>query len=169
MFDEKQMVSRFLKSKSEEDFLALYRNLTPQIYGFAESLCNQPEDAKELIQEMWIVALRKLPGFEFKSQLKTWLIQILINISKEKNRKNRKTEHLDNIIPEQNFSQSTEILDLRKAISQLPKGYRTVFILHDISGYKHREISGLLDISEGTSKSQLHRARNTLKRFLTKG
>jgi RNA polymerase sigma-70 factor (ECF subfamily) len=59
-------------------------------------------------------------------------------------------------------------LALEKAIAELPNGYRTVFVLHDVEGYEHEEISNLLDISIGTSKSQLHKARMRLRQLLNK-
>jgi len=59
-------------------------------------------------------------------------------------------------------------LALEKAIAELPPGYRTVFVLHDVEGYEHEEISGLLGVTVGTSKSQLHKARMRLRELLTK-
>jgi RNA polymerase sigma-70 factor (ECF subfamily) len=60
-------------------------------------------------------------------------------------------------------------MDLQAAIDRLPAGAKAVFVLHDVEGYKHEEIGGLLGVSPGTSKSQLHRARQTLRRHLTQG
>jgi RNA polymerase sigma-70 factor (ECF subfamily) len=59
-------------------------------------------------------------------------------------------------------------MDLEAAIAELPDGARTIFVLHDVEGYRHDEIAGMLDISAGTSKSQLHRARQTLRTLLNR-
>ena len=169
--DDRTLVDRFLKSRSEEAFSNLYRNKTPRLYQMALRLSGQnTHQAEELIQDMWVIAIGKLVDFEWRSELKTWLIGILINLA----RKKRKQEEKEmNVLAE--FKESEEIIDeivfteydLEKAIGALPPGYKQIIILHDIEGYTHREIAEVLDISEGTSKSQLYHARRTLRNYLS--
>ena len=130
---------------------------------------NNQFDAEEILQEMWVIAIKKLPHFEWRSKLSTWLTGILINIWREKRRTiEREMTALSTFemrsetsIAEDEFTK----YDLEKAINSLPPGYRQVIILHDIEGYKHREIAELLNIEEGTSKSQLHHARMAMRNF----
>ncbi len=172
MDKEELLIKHFLKNRSEKNFLALYHCYNPQIYPFAFSSVENEVDATELIQEMWVVAIKKLPSFGFRSTLKTWLIGILINLVRDRNRKKERIskviDHNKSAFEESDFISKTTIhhLDIKSGLSTLPDGYRQIFVLHDIEGYTHKEIANLLNISEGTSKSQLHHARNSMKKFL---
>ncbi|HSU27909.1 MAG TPA: RNA polymerase sigma factor, partial [Chitinophagaceae bacterium] len=93
---------------------------------------------------------------------------IVINCCREYNRKktysNTTIEDIENLL---GITQNPEMkVDIQKALIELPEGYREVLVLHDIEGYKHEEISTLLGISEGTSKSQLFHARKAIKKLL---
>ena len=166
--EDQKLVHAFLKSRSETAFRDLYRSKTPHLYQMALRLTQDPTESEELVQEMWVVAIRKLSTFEWRSELKTWLTGILINLSRAK-RKKRESEialELDkqDVVEEIEFATS---IDLENAIAHLPSGYRQIIILHDIEGYKHKEIAELLDITEGTSKSQLFHARKNLRMYLS--
>ena len=167
--DDQQLVNDFLKNRSEKAFNRLYQAKTPRLYQMALRLtAHDPYQAEELIQEMWIIAIRKLEGFEWRSELRTWLTGILINLS----RTSRKQQEKEKIMEQEFETDITEppiynVMDLEQAISELPSGYRQAIILHDIEGYKHREIAEIMDISEGTSKSQLFHARKAMKFLLT--
>jgi RNA polymerase sigma-70 factor (ECF subfamily) len=165
------LVNRFLASRSERDFRILYQANTPALYRTALRLCGGTKEmAEELIQETWCVAIRKLPGFQWKSSLRTWLIGILINLSKELHRRNAKIMTNENTRQNQIHQNSFDLqsFDLENAIKALPPGYRQIVILHDVEGYTHHEIAEMLQITEGTSKSQLFHARKNLRDFLTK-
>lgn len=161
---------QFLDTRSEEAFLELYRTKTPHLYQMALRLTRDPDQSEELVQEMWIIAIKKLSDFQWRSELKTWLIGILINLHRSMKKQIDK-EAL--IIEDHIITQSKPIYpvephtDLEVAISKLPSGYRQIIILHDIEGYKHKEIAEILDISIGTSKSQLFHARKTLREYFT--
>ncbi len=167
--DDRKLVNEFLTSRSENAFLNLYRSKTPHLYRMALRLTQDEYQSEELVQEMWVVAIRKLEHFEWRSELKTWLIGILINLSRSK----RKEKELAmDITEEMKLEASSEMSfasahDLENGIAELPPGYRQVIILHDIEGYKHKEIAELLDITEGTSKSQLFYARKALREYLS--
>ena len=170
MPEEQNLVDSFLKSRSEAIFRQLYRNQTPALYQMALRLSGQQVvDAEELIQNMWMVAIEKLPGFEWRSTFKTWLTGILINTSRQKYReKLRETslEQLDDLIINESTNHQINPLDLENAITALPSGYRQVMILHDIEGYTHQEIATMLEVSPGTSKSQLFQARKAVRVYL---
>ena len=130
-------------------------------------LCDSGADANDAIQETWIRACAALARFEWKSSLKTWLTGVLINCVREQNRKNRsREEQLPDDWPANIAVPAGEQLNLEQAIARLPDGYRHVLMLHDVEGYTHDEIGALLDISAGTSKSQLHHARRAIRTLL---
>ena len=167
--DDRQLVKDFINSRSEKAFHQLYQAKTPRLYQVALRLTAHDQyQAEELIQEMWVIAIRKLEGFEWRSELRTWLTGILINLS----RTLRKQQEKERILEQEFETEIVEppiynVMDLEQAISELPAGYRQVIILHDIEGYKHREIAEIMDISEGTSKSQLFHARKAMRYLLT--
>lgn len=168
--EDQKLVHDFLKTRSERAFQNLYRSKTPHLYRMALRLTQDEYQSEELLQEMWIIAIKKLAQFEWRSELKTWLIGILINLAraKRKEREEELTVDQEDITEETSveFSLSSS-LDLENGIATLPPGYRQIIILHDIEGYKHREIAELLDITEGTSKSQLFHARKILRQYLS--
>ena len=166
---DRELVEEFLEHRSEKAFRILYKAMTPSLFGIAWRLSSRNKNlAEELIQEMWCIAIRKLPTFEWRSQLKTWLVSILINLSKEHYRLSIKEmvdiDMIKEPVAENSFDPVR--MGLERAIAQLPFGYRQIIILHDIEGYKHHEIAEILQIAEGTSKSQLFQARKNLKKFL---
>ena len=172
--DDRQLVKEFLKSRSERAFSDLYRAKTPRLYQMALRLTAHNEhDAEELVQEMWSIAIKRLVHFEWRSELRTWLTGILINLSREKRKRQEKEiaakTALINEAEEVDVTSNFTAYDLERALVQLPAGYRQAIILHDIEGYKHKEIADLLDINEGTSKSQLFHARKALRIYLKEG
>lgn len=167
---DKDLVGRFLRDRSEKAFNDIYNSKTPRLYQIALRLTgHHVEEAQDLIQEMWVIAIRKIDLFRWESELRTWLTGILINIAREKRKKNeRETQmrtsltEVDKVADEYTFT--TE--DLEAAIAKLPAGYKQAIILHDIEGYRHEEIASILDVSIGTSKSQLYYARKALRNYL---
>ncbi|MCE7992184.1 MAG: RNA polymerase sigma factor [Roseivirga sp.] len=170
MPSDQELVRDFLDSQSEAAFRRLYRDKTPHLYQMALRLTAFNEfEADELVQKMWIIAIRKLNGFTWKSTLKTWLTGILINLNRDELKKEASKKKVTDALSAQKAASSTTIsgYDLEKALSNIPIGYRKVIILHDIEGYQHKEIAALLNINEGTSKSQLFQARKALRQQLT--
>ncbi len=171
LMDEKQLVEHFLQSRNEKAFLALYRSKTPRLYQIALRLCARDQhQAEELVQEMWLTAIVKMENFQWRSELRTWLTGILINKHRDKRKKeeremNARLSVID-VTPEATLSSFFTTYDLEKAISLLPPGFRQIIILYAIEGYKHHEIAELLDISVGTSKSQLFHAKRALRSLL---
>lgn len=169
---DRELVQNFLNTGSEGAFRDLYRSKTPDLYRLALHLSRQDQYlAEEAIQEMWLIAIKKLDLFQWRSTLQTWLTGILINVIRQSQRTTlRQAREMDEILKEELVQKpfDTNIYDLKNAIAKLPDGYQQVLVLHDIEGYTHKEIGELLSISEGTSKSQLFNARKTLRVFINK-
>jgi len=166
---DRQLVEKFLSTANEQAFRKLYRRHAPALYSLALRLAGgkQP-DAQDLIQETWIRACKKLGDFEWRSSLRTWLTGILINCARESLRESerRQEEDLHDRLEIFAEPQTLADLDLERSIERLPAGYRYVLTLHDIEGYTHEEIGSLLEITTGTSKSQLFNARRALRSVL---
>lgn len=172
MYSEKELADQFLENGREEAFRALYRLKTPGLFRLAMHLCRQDQYlAEEAIQEMWIIGIRKLNGFQWRSSLQTWLTGILINVVRDHQKKGQKQQgNLEESLKSQDNVVLPNVItayDLKEAIAKLPDGYQQVIILHDIEGYTHKEIGELLNVNEGTSKSQLFYARKAVRAHLS--
>ena len=138
-------------------------------------MCGTRADAEDLLQEIFLQAYRKLPEFRGDSAVGTWLYRMAMNRCLD-HLKSRHTRAGDKMTPldEQIMAGPRPVgdsgirrLDLERAIARLPEGARAAFLLHDVEGFQHHEIAAILGISEGTSKSQVHKARLKLRAFLT--
>jgi RNA polymerase sigma-70 factor, ECF subfamily len=159
------------RSGDETAFRALYRRYTPALYRLALRLGGGDGPwAEELVQRTWIRAVEGLSSFAWRSSLSSWLGGIAINCARElwREARTRSETALAEEIPvaAPRLLAPEERVDLERAIERLPAGYREVFVLHDVEGYTHEEIGGLLGIESGTSKSQLSRARQRLRAAL---
>ena len=168
--DDRALVARFLEVRDEASFRVLYCAYTPGLLLFATRLLGRQHDAEDALQETWVRAVRRLDSFRWESSLRTWLSGILVNCCREARRDRRPEEdeaHTLLEIP----ARPAETLEppLEALVRRLPDGYREVLVLHDLEGYTHEEISSLLAIAVGTSKSQLSRARQTLRSWLDRG
>jgi len=129
--------------------------------------------AEDIMQESFLTAFRKLSAYSGEVSFGAWLKKIVINRSLDYLRKRKVVfEELQNDLQitdeeEPEFDQMT-VAEIKTAISALPDGYRTIFLLIEVEGYKHREVAEMLNISEGTSKSQLYYAKRLLKEKLKK-
>jgi RNA polymerase sigma-70 factor, ECF subfamily len=159
------LVKRFMRTRDEATFRELYRRHTLALYPLALRLVGGSEsEAQDAVQDTWLRACKTLSGFEWRSSLRTWLTGILINRAREMNRE-RGRRNEEELLEEclKTIVRTGERIDLERAIARLPAGYRHVFVLHDVEGYTHEEISARLEISVGTSKSQLYHARRALR------
>ncbi len=160
------------------DLDQLYRLHYRRVYGLCLRMTSNPSDAEDLAHDVFIQLFRKLGSFRGESAFTTWLYritvnQVLMHFRKKSYRSETVTE--DGEMPEtvtplairKAQSPMVDKIALLDAVGQLPRGYRTVFILHDLQGYEHEEIAGILGISSGTSKSQLHKARLRMQDLLT--
>ena len=163
---DQALVEKYLRGRDERSFSGLYQRHTPALYALALRLCGSEADAHDAIQDAWMRACRTFTAFQWKSSFRTWLTGVLINCVREQNRKRdrHQEEQLPDDWPAAIIEPRGERLNLEQAIARLPDGYRHVLTLHDVEGYTHEEIGALLEISVGTSKSQLHHARRAIKR-----
>ena len=166
-----------LAGEAMSGFEDLYRQHYRRVYSICLRMTGNVAEAEDLTQEVFIQLHRKIGSFRGEAAFTTWLHrltvnQVLMHFRKRSVRSELTTddgEMPDSIDPETVNPEAMPIVDrigLESAISQLPNGYRTVFVLHDVEGYEHEEIARLLGCSAGTSKSQLHKARLKLRRLL---
>jgi RNA polymerase sigma-70 factor (ECF subfamily) len=160
-------------------FELLYERYHRRTYSLCLRMTSSPTEAEDLTQEVFIQLFRKIGSFRGESAFSTWLHRLTVNQVlmhfRRRSVKNEKTSE-DGEIPEQ-IVPGTEnqarmpVLDriaLTRAVNQLPPGYKSVFMLHDVEGYEHEEVARIMKISVGTSKSQLHKARLKLRGLLIK-
>jgi len=166
-----------LSGDAMSGFENLYRKHYRRVYSICLRMTGNIAEAEDLTQEVFIQLHRKIGSFRGEAAFTTWLHrltvnQVLMHFRKRSVRSELTTddgEMPDSIDPETVNPEAMPIVDrigLENAIGQLPNGYRTVFVLHDVEGYEHEEIAKLLGCSAGTSKSQLHKARLKLRRLL---
>jgi len=153
-------------------FETLYRRHSRRIYAVVWRLAGgQAARAEDLVQEAFIRAWQALPNFRFESAFSTWLHRLAVNtalmdIRSRSGNEDRETDDspLEVIATHDTAGQRTrERIDLERAVATLPERARAVLVLHDIEGWKHEEIADELGMAVGTSKAQLHRARNLLR------
>jgi len=152
-------------------FEALYRTHLPRVHGLVRRM-TAGREADEVTQDVFVRAWQKLATFRGASSFGTWLHRLAVNVVIERFRREavaRRRSYDDERVFDRLPAPPTSgdlAMDFEHAIAALPDGARRVFVLHDVQGYKHREIAVLLEISPGTSKAQLHRARMMLRRSL---
>lgn len=152
-------------------FEQLYRTHSPRIHSLCARMLSDDE-ADEMAQFVFVRCWEKLSSFQGRSAFGTWLYRLAVNailgrrrdLAKRRGREENSEFALE--YAEASPSQSDLAMDFEGAMKQLPAGCRQVFVLHDVEGYKHEEIAGMLGITSGTSKSQLHRARMLMRRHL---
>jgi RNA polymerase sigma-70 factor, ECF subfamily len=167
MMDEQQLVADFLRGE-EQAFVALYELHAPKLYAFLRHLLGRwQSEADDALQDVWLRAARDLPRFRGLSSFRTWLFGIAVNRSREILRMTPNfAEELADIDIAAEAAHPETSIDLQRAISRLPLRYREVFVLHDLYQHTHAEVGEMLGIDEGTSKSNLSRARARLRQFI---
>ena len=167
------LVARY-RAGDADAFETLYRQHAARIYTLACRMGGSPEDGEDLLQEIFLQAHRKLGSFKGDSSIGTWLYRLALNhcldyVRSRQAKMSRITDTLDaESSAEPTARRETPIvkLDLERAIERLPEGCREAFVLHDVEGFGHKEVGELLGIAEGTSKSQVFKARMKLRGFL---
>ncbi|MBI2819270.1 MAG: sigma-70 family RNA polymerase sigma factor [Acidobacteria bacterium] len=161
-------------------FELLYHAHKRRVYSLCLRMIGDAAEAEDLTQEAFLQMFRKLGTFRGEAAFSTWLHRLTVNLVLMKLRKKGLwTFSLDDPGPDSEDSRPMEVgapdstligsvdrLTLEKAIEALPPGYRIIFQLHDVEGYEHREIAGMIGCSVGNSKSQLHKARMKLREML---
>ena len=159
-----ELIDAYARDQSEAPFVVLYDRHAPAMYALARRLLgDRDRDAADVLQESWLRAIPKLGTFRYEASLRTWLCGFVVNCCRERFR----AVLFEPIDVAPSLPPAEPDVDLERALRALPDGYRAVIVLHDIEGYTHREIAGVLGIEEGTSKSQLSRARSVLRHRLS--
>jgi len=164
--EDRLLVTGFLSARDDLSFRSLYRAHTPFLYLFALRILGYNSgDAEDAVQETWIRAVEGIAEFRWRSSLRTWLAGIALNCCREIKRRSPQVMVDLSGVPgsAQNYRFTS---DVERCVARLPDGCREVLVLHDIEGYTHKEIAESLQISEGTSKSQLFRAREKMRGML---
>lgn len=140
------------------------------MYAICLRYSRDQDEANDILQNGFIKVFNKCELFEGKGSLEGWIRRVMVNTAIENHRKNKvkfiSTDELsghDMVLSSPSSLTNLNYKDLLELIKKLPIGYRTVFNLYAIEGYNHKEIGEMLEISEGSSKSQLSRARSWLK------
>lgn len=168
------LVTRCREGDQEAHF-QLYKLYSRAMYNVGYRITRSEEEAEDVLQESFISAFRNLEHYRGDSTFGAWLKKIVVNkaINALKKRKMElipDQEEFDVPVPEDEPDYQPEGLTVervRRAIEQLPDGYRAVLSLYLLEGYDHQEIAEIMNISESTSKSQLNRAKNKLRELLT--
>lgn len=162
-------------------FAEIYAQHKRRVYSLCLRMLGNPAEAEDLAQESFLQLHRKIGTFRGDSAFSTWLHRLTINVVlMHLRRKGLNLVSLDEALdnspdsgPMRRFGAqdlrltgSIDRMTLEKAMADLPVGYRTIFVLHDIEGYEHNEIATMLECSIGNSKSQLHKARMKLREAL---
>ena len=155
-------------------FEQIYRRHYRRVYALSLRMLSDPPMAEDMTQEVFVNLFTKIGSFRGESQFTTWLHrmtvnQVLMYFRKASTRSELTTDEGETPVQIVRGTEDpgrmpvVDRIGLENAIRQLPLGYRTVFVLHDVEGYDHEEIARTLEISQGTSKSQLHKARLKLR------
>jgi RNA polymerase sigma-70 factor (ECF subfamily) len=163
-------------------FEHLYQLHGRRVYALCLRMVGNPSDAEDLMQEAFLQLFRKIGTFRGESAFSTWLHRMTVNVVLMRLRKKtlpaasleETTEpdeetggpRKDIGAPDLRLSGAVDRVNLERSIEKLPPGYRTVFVLHDVQGFEHNEIAGIMGCSVGNSKSQLHKARTRLRELL---
>jgi RNA polymerase sigma-70 factor (ECF subfamily) len=158
-------------------FEELYRAHGGRLFGLLARMAGSPQEAEDLLQDVFLLAHRKIGSFRGDASLGTWLHRLAVNLCLDhlRGRQVRMARTTDSI-DEDDAAEPVAVapvvptaisrIDLERAIAQLPDGYRAAFVLHDVEGLEHHEVARALGISTGTSKSQVHKARMRLRALL---
>ncbi len=168
-----------------QEFNPLYRKYVRRVYRQCYRMLGNHEDAEDLTQEVFFQLYRKAHTFRGEANFSTWLYRLTVNTVLMQLRRRRRwrdtvtsldvppgsDDAVSDVLtmaatPASPATTMLEKISLDSAIAQLSSGYKEIFLLHDQEGYRHDEIAKLLGISEGTSKSQLHKARNRLRTLM---
>ena len=176
---EAQLIVRAQRGE-EEAFAALFETHKRRVYSLCLRMTGNTAEAEDLTQEAFLQLFRKISTFRGESAFSTWLHRLAVNVVlMHLRKKGLQQVSLDEMDTSQDepvkrdygsddlrLIGSVDRIGLQKAIADLPPGYRTVFVLHDIEGYEHNEIAEIMSCSVGNSKSQLHKARMKLRERL---
>ena len=174
MQKEKDIIDGCLSGNRRDQEL-LYRRYSPKLYAVCLQYSGNTEEARDVLQEGFIKIFENLSHYGHEGSFEGWMRRIIVNTALEKYRNRYYLSRVDDIDevdepaagPDTSDFAGLEAYDLLNMIMELTPKYRMVFNLYAIEGYSHKEIGSMLNISEGTSKSNLSRARDILQKKVT--
>jgi len=166
--NEAQLIYKASKNHRDAQH-ALYKAHAPKMLSVCRYYIKDTQQAEEALLNGFFKVFKQIKSFKSQGSFEGWIRQIMVHESISLLRKKKQLEFSadDMELYDKPINSDTTELDLEKIqllINNLPEGYRIIFIMHAVEGYKHREISTLLGISESTSKSQLFKARKLLQK-----
>jgi RNA polymerase sigma-70 factor (ECF subfamily) len=172
---ERRLVER-CRAGDEEAFEEIYRRHAGRLFNLAHRMAPASQDAEDLLQEIFLLAYRKLDSFRGDASLGTWLYRLAMNhcLDVLRHRQTRMGQQTDSIDAPETPELANRVpalggvsrIDLERAIAELPPACRAAFVLHDVEGFGHQEVATILGVTEGTSKSQVHKARLRIRTAL---
>jgi RNA polymerase sigma-70 factor, ECF subfamily len=163
-------------------FETIYQLHSRRVYALCLRMSGDPVEAEDLTQEAFLQLFRKIHTFRGESAFSSWMHRLTANIVLMRFRKKRpvpvsleemtrpddekERPALEIGVPDLRLTGLFDRINLHTALEQLPRGYKSMFLLHDVQGYEHNEIARMLGCSVGNSKSQLHKARKRLRELL---
>jgi RNA polymerase sigma-70 factor (ECF subfamily) len=156
-----------------QSFEALYRAHRGRVFGVCLRMSRGGDEAEGWSQDIWVRVWERIGSFRGESDFGSWLHRLAVNLILDRLRSDAR--HREWMREDEGAVESAasarglgreERVDLERAVEALPDGARAIFLLHDVEGYKHREIADRLGVAEGTVKAQLHRARRLLREAL---
>jgi RNA polymerase sigma factor (sigma-70 family) len=159
-------------SGNRRDQELLYRRFAGKLYAVSLQYSGNDEEARDILQEGFIKIFANLGQYKNEGSFEGWMRRIIVNTALEKYRNKHnlyRVDDIDSIVelasePDNDDYAGLQAFDLLSLIRELPPKYRMVFTLYAIEGYSHKEVSFMMNISEGTSKSNLSRARFILQK-----
>jgi len=159
-------------------FEELYRTHAGRLYSLLVRMAGSQVEAEDLLQDVFLHAYRKMASFRGDSTLGTWLYRLTVNhcLDVLRGRRTKMQRATDSLDDDESVEPAAAMpmvptavsrLDLDRAIAKLPGGCRAAFVLHDVEGFEHHEVARMLGVSQGTSKSQVHKARMKLRALLS--
>ncbi len=168
-------IVREAQNGSGDAFERLYRKHGRRIYALCLRMVSDPDRAEELTQDVFVRAWNSLGSFQHRSAFGTWLHRLGVNVVLSDMRSHKRRSGRELLSGDLHEYEREVVgampdtrMDLEAAIAQLPAGAKQVLILHDVEGYRYREIAELTGVAEGTVKSQLSRARRLVREALQK-
>ncbi|WP_411167498.1 RNA polymerase sigma factor [Clostridium sp. MB05] len=165
--DEKLLIKK-AKKGNKEAFIELLKTYEKDVYLFAKYMLNNDELVRDAVQETITVVYEKISTLKNDNSFKSWLLKILGNKCRDLLKREKNVTYLDSQIEEQYIDNGFAEIEIRQCMDGLSDEHKKIIILYYFNDLSYKEISDLMEISEGTVKSKLSRAKESLKKIISK-
>ena len=170
--DDEQLLVARAAGGDVEAFEVIYRRHVGKIHALNWRLVSSEQEAEDVTQQVFVRAWQRLDSYRGDGPLGGWLRRIAFNLAADRHRARFRQPEEDSAVEPREPAAAPDrvsdvVMDLERAVRSLPEGPRQVLVLHDIEGLTHREMAELLGVSTGTTKTQLFRARQALREWLS--